>query len=126
MPAKQDNKRQVRIRVNAWVDESLAPLVEALNDFPDLITLDSNQDRRGDTAWVSFGHRMGDANETLAFIQFLASELENRMPTDSGCRVGLEWKLGGAKSFAKIEAPQKEIFDLAQVLQEVASGELVS
>ena len=118
--------KQVRVRVNAWVDERVAPVIEALNDFPDLVTLGSHAGTDGQNAWVSFAHRQLDTNETLAFIQFLANELQSRIDNEVGCRVGLEWEVGNKNSMAKIEAPMHAINDLATVLSEVASGELVN
>ena len=34
---------EIPVKVTAWIDEGVAPLVEALNEFPQVVTLDSCQ-----------------------------------------------------------------------------------
>lgn len=121
MSQQQENgTRAVRVRVNTWVDELVAPLVEALNDFPDLMTLDSSGQPNG-PAWVTFSHRDDSPEGILGFIQAIAAELQQRLGSDSGCRVGLQWEVGGGRSLAKIEAPAAAVGGLSHALTEMAS-----
>lgn len=46
--------REMPIKVTAWVDEGIAPLVTALNDVPGLLTLDSCQEDPNGMARVTF------------------------------------------------------------------------
>ena len=83
------------VKVNAFVDEGVAPLVEALNQFEKVETIDSCQGYGGRPACVYFRFR-GTPREFLTFLQGLSVNLGTRL--DSCCDYSLraEW-LAGAK-----------------------------
>lgn len=62
--------KEKRIKVNAWVDEGVVPLVEALNLFPDVFTVDSCESKKGE-AYVMFLWR-GPQNRLLHFMAELS------------------------------------------------------
>ena len=67
----------VRVYVNAWVDEGIAPLVRALSRFPRLISTAGCEDVDGD-AVVAFDY--GDYWwDTVRFCLWLADELASRL-----------------------------------------------
>lgn len=72
---------QVPVKVNAWVDEGIAPLVEALCEHPDVVTYSSCEGHDGETADIYFGHRSGDGTDdhdelVLALALSLAKIME--------------------------------------------------
>ena len=46
--------RETSVKVNAWVDEGVVPLVAALSPFENVVTLDSCQEHGAGEAYVSF------------------------------------------------------------------------
>jgi hypothetical protein len=73
-----DGHREIPVKVNALVDEGVAPLVEALSEIDDLITIESCQGDRGQQdAYVIF--RMHDWR---AVGEFLFGRLLPVLPPD--------------------------------------------
>jgi hypothetical protein len=67
--------REVPVKVTAWIDEGVVPLVLALNEHPGVMTLDSCQGDPGERpASVFFCYR-GDAKDAALFIAALAEYL---------------------------------------------------
>lgn len=54
---------EIPVKVNAWVNEGAALLVEALNTFPDIVSLDSCEGGVDQSAYVYFEFRMGQRAE---------------------------------------------------------------
>jgi len=74
---------EVPLKVNCWVDAGIAPLVEALNEFEDVWTLDSCERDRSDDgqgAYVMFAYRGANA-------EGFASALRNRIPRSAHLEV---------------------------------------
>ena len=63
-----------RTRVNAWVDAGVLPLVDALNQHPMIVTLDSCENDGDNRAYVYFKFQ-GSADETPRLVQELAQML---------------------------------------------------
>lgn len=65
--------KEVPVKVNAFVDEGIAILVEALSDIPGLVTIESCQGGGGRDAYVFF--RVGDWHQIggLLFDRLLPS-----------------------------------------------------
>jgi hypothetical protein len=79
---------EIPVKVNAWVDEGIAPLVEALNEFEHVSTAASCEDdqsafRRG--AYVMFSYEGGDV---AGFASGLAATI------DEQAVLQIEWRLG--------------------------------
>ncbi len=77
--------RQVWIKVNAQVDAGIASLIEALNAFPGIRSLESCEGA-GDAAWVCF-----DCNETdwKAISEFVLAVIGPPLMAAFGDRVTL-------------------------------------
>jgi len=54
MSTKPVPHHQVKVKINAWVDEDILPLVNALNGIGNVITIDSCQGYGDDPAYVYF------------------------------------------------------------------------
>ena len=63
-----------RTRVNAWVDAGVRPLVDALNQHPMIVTLDSCENDGDGRAFVYFKFQ-GAAEETPNLVHALAAML---------------------------------------------------
>lgn len=74
------------VKVNAWVDVGIAPVVEALNSFREIETISSCQ---GDGH--IFFHVRGDDNKLCDFVSWLASELNQEIDACCEFRLSLEW-----------------------------------
>lgn len=46
--------KQKMTKVNVWVDAKISNLVEALNSFPELSTIESCQGSKNSTSWICF------------------------------------------------------------------------
>jgi hypothetical protein len=66
---------QISIKVNAKVDRGVAPLVEALSEFPDVVTLSSCEGSDGQQAFVAFVVGNSDLKETGEFVANLSQSL---------------------------------------------------
>jgi hypothetical protein len=86
--------KEVQVKVNAFVDEGIAPVVTALNQFDRMETLDSCQGY-DESAYVYFRFR-GTAEEFLAFLQSLSASLGTRLDSCCDYKLRAEW-LAGAK-----------------------------
>jgi len=87
--------REVQVKVNAFVDEGIAPLITALNEFERVETVDSCQGYGDQLAYTYFRFR-GTAGEFLAFLQELSVTLGTRLDSCCDYRLRAEW-LAGAK-----------------------------
>jgi hypothetical protein len=111
---------EVPVKVTAWVDEGVAPLVIALNELDDgLMTLDSCQGDDEHQAHVFFAHR-GDARAQALFAADLAAMLA---PHDDAADYVLtaEWRPGRAEPVFRLVLPAAQTGRLARALSS-ASG----
>ena len=104
--------KEIRISVNAWIDEGVAPLVEALNLFPDVLTLESCECAVDGFASVTFDHRRGE-KELVRMISKLSTELGTRIESCCEIRFRLEWLVSG-------EAPMAELLVQPALVQATA------
>jgi hypothetical protein len=105
---------EVPVKVTAWVDEGIAPLVLALNELPDVQTLDSCQGGDQRAAHVFFAHR-GDAKTAAAFVADLAAALA---PHDDEADYTLtaEWRPGADQPVFRLACPATQADELAAAL----------
>ncbi len=93
--------KQVCVKVNAYVDEKIAPVIEALSKFPNLITEYSCEDNRSDIevkegripkAYIMFHTRekYGDWKE----LSKLCYEIANAISDYRYAEVSVRWKEG--------------------------------
>ncbi len=106
---------EVPIKVNAWVDQRLAPVVEALNAFPTVETFSSCQ---GD-GHIYFRVR-GEPEDLFRFIVDLARDLTEEI-SDSCCgfRLQLEW-VGSHPSHGAMYVADQALNVVAQGLRRVS------
>jgi hypothetical protein len=104
------------VKVNAQVDRGVVPLIEALNAFPELRTMESCE-TDGDDAWVCFDAGTENWNK-LAEIVF--GLLGPRLMDALGTQVRFEMTMSNGIVMAEmtvnksvIEAASREIRDLA-------------
>jgi hypothetical protein len=115
---------QTCIKVNAMVDKGIAPLVEALNLFPGVVTLSScegNEDGRGYVAftvdndgWQQVGEFLSDLSLSLRNFPDLCDE--------TSFSLCLEWYTGSEVPTAYLRVQHKHIRRLAQAIREVAAA----
>jgi hypothetical protein len=105
---------EIPVKVTAWVDEGVAPLVAALNEIEDVVTLDSCQGDHEHPASVFFSHR-GDTQENALFAADLAASLG---PHDEAADYTLtaEWRPGTDEPIFRLVCPAAHIEELARVL----------
>jgi hypothetical protein len=103
--------RAVPVKVTCWVDEGVASLVEALNAFPAVVTLDSceNSESFGG-AYVMFVAG-GGALSTVQLVTGLAADLAGRL-RNVPCRLRLDWFAGGDQPIGCLSCPH----DVVQVV----------
>ena len=105
---------EIPIKVNAWVDEGIAPVVEALNACSEVMTLDSCQGEEDFCAYVYFKH-VGSQEQQSRFFFDLADAL-SREPDRCGFDLRLEWLAGNAEPMAQICTNHAHVDRLASVL----------
>ena len=112
---------QVVVKVNAEVDEQVAPLVSALNEFDGVLTLDSCQGDGRCMAYVYFT-RCGSSRELLSFVDELAAILNARLSArQNEYQMRLEWAAGTEKPLAVLRTRPDYIDELVSALSGAAS-----
>lgn len=105
---------EIPIKVTAWVDEGIVPLVAALNEFDGVITVDSCEaDERGE-AYVYFKVR-GEPDATVLFAARLAHALAGNGIVSEYC-LRVEWIDGSDEPMAQIVTAPALVKTLADVL----------
>jgi hypothetical protein len=110
---------QVSVKVKAWADRGVAPLVEALAEFPGLISLESCQGGEEDApdAYVTF-KRGGTWQELGAFLAWLSVALGDQ---PYFYRLSLEWNYGGSSPWARIYVAPRSVDNPAQTISQSAA-----
>lgn len=98
--------RTVPIKVTAWVDEGVAPLVEALNAYPHVVTLDSCEGN-GEGAYVLF---TCEGEDPADFAMELGKALSHE-PVEYVLRS--EWRTEQSEPLLELACPTNEINALA-------------
>ena len=115
------------VKVNAWADEGIAPLVEVLNLFPAVETLDSCEGRDGKDAYVYFrcGGNSFEARpkETCDFVIWLSSVLRSHPNPCSDYRLRLEWT-ASEEPMAEIITQRDNIGSLVRKISLVATSQV--
>lgn len=112
---------EVLVKVNAWVDERIAPVVEALNAFPMVETFSSCQ---GD-GHIYF-HVRGEKESLFRFVDRLALNLAEEVQNNCcGFKLRLEW-LGHHPSHGVLYVADDALADITQGLLKVAARRLAS
>ena len=105
--------REVPVQVTAWVDEGVAELVAALNAVPDVMTLDSCQERPDGRASVIFcTHDRAMLYDAVGRIARIigAGQREN-------VTLSLWWGSDDAPAVADLTCPPSLVLNIAQQLR---------
>jgi hypothetical protein len=108
--------REVPVKVNAMIDEGIAPLVLALNEEPRLLTVDSCQGDGEDSAYVYMLYG-GPAAHAAAFFTALAQELAKDSSRSADYELRLEWRTGNMEPLARLSTPRQSVPDLASTVR---------
>jgi hypothetical protein len=110
--------QEIPIKVNAWVDEGIAPLVTALNKFDDLMTMCSCEDDDG-RGYVMFACR-GDSHSNALFAAEITRELRDTAQ-DLQYSLVLNWESGSEDDpVLTLSCPRNLIPLLARAVSAVA------
>ena len=115
--ASMTNHKQVLVKVNAFSDDGIAPLVEALSEIAGVITLDSCENGAwGAYIYFSYGSTW---QELAALLQELSSRLsEQRLPI--GYTFSMEWL--GSKPLAQVKLEPEHVVLLAEGIRRVVAS----
>ena len=111
---------QVAVKVNAFVDEGIARLVEALGLFQEIQTIESCEGSSEHRAYVYFVH-CGEVDEFAQFIHKLSVQLGARQPACCEYVLVLEWMAGTEIPIAKLELEKSYVEGLATTIRKIAS-----
>lgn len=108
---------EIPIKVWAWVDEGVAPLVGALNEIDGVLTLDSCEQGPLGEAFVFFtyGH---DWRELAALMQEVSEHLSENTPY--GYSMNLEWLGSNVMPRAQVLVRPEHAASLATAISRVA------
>lgn len=104
---------QVMVQTNTPVDEGIAPLVVALNQFPGILTITSCQGGgKGLNSYVAFDVE-GHWHVLAEFVHQLSRALRSRIDGDLGYSLSVEWFAGGEAPLAYIKTRFEDIQAIA-------------
>ena len=112
----------IPIKVNAWVDKDIAPLVEAISVFPQIVTVDSCQGGSDEKAYVHFVCE-SDEDVLHALVRSLSRAMNTLLPTADAARVQIEWVAGSDYPMATLVVEPKLIGSLTEVVRSVANSD---
>lgn len=103
---------EIPVKVTAWVDEGVAPLVAALNQFDDVMTIDSCQGDGDKGAYVLFRCLSGSP---LDFAAGLAAALSpHERAADYLLRA--EWRPGTDEPVFELACPPDQVETVARLV----------
>ncbi len=105
---------EIPIKVNAWVDKDIAPLVLALNEINCIITVDSCQGIGSSPASVFFKYA---GNSELSFLHYFAKLLGNEVKCNYELR--MSWLTGSTEPIVEIMTDKENINQLASSIKSV-------
>lgn len=108
------------IKVNAIVDEGIAPLVLALNALP-IWTLDSCQGGKGRSAHIYFRY-LGPKNKELYFVALLAKAMVMECEEEDLFAVSLEWRTG-TDPLGQIVCAPEAVIRVSDIVRSVAASD---
>jgi hypothetical protein len=100
---------EIPVKVNAWVDQGIAPLVEALSTWDNVVTLDSCEAGPSALAYVQF-----TAEPTTALVA-VATSFADSLSKMETCPAVLtvEWAYGGDVPLGKLTCPADHVHRLS-------------
>jgi hypothetical protein len=106
----------VRVQVNAWVDVGVAPLVNALNAYPDVVTVDSCEGLEHQPAYVMF--TTPDPADLLLVLPRIADDLAQL--SECTATLSIDWWYGADTPIARLRCPPCDVDALGVYLRERA------
>jgi hypothetical protein len=105
--------QEVPIKLTAWIDQGVVPLVEALDDFEDVSTVASCEDDGIQGAYVLFRLR-GTSDQAMEFASGLATDLNS----EAGISYLLhaEWRPGESEPLLTLSCPPDQVPLLASLI----------
>lgn len=104
---------EVPVKVNAWVDEGVEPLVIALNDYACVFTADSCEGDNERGAYVLFSYR-GNRRMAARFATDLGAALAGLAPE---FLLQAEWRPGSeGEPLLALTCPRDHVHRLAEAL----------
>ena len=105
----------VLVKINAPIDRAIAPLVEAMNEFPEVLTLDSCQGDDERPAHVFFRSTRG-TDRLVRLVQDWTVGL------GPGCRFTfrIEWQPGTENPFGQLVIPADALKEFTDRFRELA------
>jgi hypothetical protein len=110
--------KQVQVKVNAYVDEGVSPLVCALNELEGVITIDSCEGYADDPSYVYF-HLLSLSEDCALFAHKLASALHSQIQGRWDYFVGVEWSSG--EPMLQIRVPRNFVGQTAEAIRSIVS-----
>lgn len=113
---------QVIVKVNAAVDRGIAPLVRALNESPDVLTVSSCEGDDWQEAYVAFAVRDG-WRDVGQFVERLSAALgKDAVARDLPFKLSVEWYAGGGTPTGYLRVPRRHVKDLAESVRRALAG----
>ncbi|MEX0972009.1 MAG: hypothetical protein WDZ46_01970 [Solirubrobacterales bacterium] len=108
---------EIPVKVNAWVDYGIAPLVTALNEFENIWTLGSCEDEPSGVlapypAYVLFSYRQGGREAAL----LMADLMEVLADAATFC-LQSDWRAGNPEPVLTISCPHDQVPALASAVR---------
>lgn len=101
-------RRKISVKVDAWVDEEVAPLVLALSCFEGVLTVASSVGGPGEEAYVRFRYDGGSRGGAV-----FASDLGGRLRAAAvDYRLTAEWADGEREPLLSLSCPRERIEEL--------------
>ncbi len=105
-------RRKISVKVDAWVDEEVAPLILALSCFEGVVTVASSAGTADADAYVHFRFE-GSSRESAVF----ASDLGGRLRAAAvQYRLAAEWSNGEREPLLCLSCPTDRIEELTAAL----------
>ena len=105
-------RRKISVKVDAWVDEEVAPLVLALSCFEGVVTVGSSAGGAGEEAYVDFRFE-GSSREAAVFTSDLGGRLR---AAAVGYRLVAEWREGEREPLMSLSCDPARIEELTAAL----------
>jgi hypothetical protein len=104
--------REIPVKVTAWVDEGVAPLVVALNEFDQVLTVGSCEGDPDKGAYVLFCFQ-GDTEQATDFAAELGEALSGH---DVPYLLRAEWRAGSSEPLLALTCPPDSVLPLAEAV----------
>jgi hypothetical protein len=105
--------QEVPIKLTAWIDQGVVPLVEALDDFEDVLTVASCEDDGTQGAYVLFRLR-GTSDQATDFASALAADFNSE--PGASYLLQAEWRPGESQPLLTLSCPPDQVPLLASLI----------